>query len=192
MFTHIFECTLEHILLLYIYICIYLYVYIFVYICSHIPLNAPLIPSYTFSHTRINTYSWNILNIYTHYSNTFTHTYVQLPANIIPKLDFAKGTGFRDSVVRFSGFTTDVRQAIMNMVYNTKLDESLQYKNQYSSDINLDNNPCSRPCFLQDLGPRLFAGLDEAPGCEQSCSKFIYDRINNFTTDEKVCTREQH
>jgi hypothetical protein len=43
-------------------------------------------------------------------------------------------------------------------------------------------------CFflLQDLGPRLFAGQDEAPGCEQLCSKFIYDRINNFTTDEKV------
>jgi hypothetical protein len=29
-------------------------------------------------------------------------------------------------------------------------------------------------------------GQDEAHGCEQLCSEFIYDCINNFTTDEKV------
>lgn len=108
-----------------------------------------------------------------------------VPEEIRPSLIFTKGSGFRDTAVRFTGFTVDVRAALMNIVYNTPLDENLQYRNQFSPDFNSSNSPCSRPCFLQDVGPRAFAGEPEVRGCEQLCSRSIYDRTNKFTTDER-------
>jgi len=103
-----------------------------------------------------------------------------IPSDVRSRLDFSKGSGFRDTVVRFTGFTVDVRAAVIQMVYNTPQDESVQYRNQFSDFYNPSNSPCNRPCFLQDVGPRVFSGEDDAAGCQQSCAQLIFDRVNAF------------
>ena len=108
---------------------------------------------------------------------------VTVPSNFRNKLEFSKGNGMTDPVLRFSGFTIDIRAALLNMLYLTLQDDNLQFKNQFSSFYNASNNPCSRPCFLQDIGRRVFAGADESSGCQQSCSKHIFTRTNTFLSN---------
>jgi len=105
---------------------------------------------------------------------------ITIPKRLRNKFKFAKGTysatsepGFRDSVVRFTGFIPDIRDALKNLKYHTKQDENVQYKNQHTGR-------CSRACFLADIGPATFENAKETSGCEQSCSALIYSRVNDF------------
>lgn len=107
-------------------------------------------------------------------------------SDVRSKLEFSKGSGMTDSVLRFSGFSVDIRVALMNMVYSTLPDDNLQFRNQFSSFYAASNNPCNRPCFLQDIGRRVFAGTDEVSGCQQSCSKYIFARTNSFLSSPDV------
>ena len=99
---------------------------------------------------------------------------ISVPKRLRSKLFFSKGTysldgsepGFRDRVVRFTGFIPDVRDALKNLKYHTRQDENLQYKNQHTGR-------CSRPCFLSDIGPATFENAKETAGCEQGCSSLI-------------------
>ena len=98
---------------------------------------------------------------------------ITVPKRLRSKLHFSKGTytlskepGFRDRVVRFTGFIPDVREALENLKYHTLQDENLQYKNQHTGR-------CSRACFLNDVGPPSFANAKEVTGCEQGCSPLI-------------------
>ena len=104
---------------------------------------------------------------------------VTIPKRLRKKFKFDKGgdetreAGFRDRVVRFTGFIPDVRDALRQLKYHTKQDENVQYKNSHVGR-------CSRPCFLADIGPSTFENAKETAGCEQSCSALIYSRVNNF------------
>ena len=99
--------------------------------------------------------------------------YVTIPKSIRPFLTFQKGTGYRDSTVRFYGQASAIRAAALALVYHTKQDESVEYKNDLVGK-------CSRPCFLNDISPAKFLNAKEPVGCQQGCSTEIYNRVNNF------------
>ena len=101
-----------------------------------------------------------------------------VPEELREPLTFEKGSGFRDNVVRISGFAPDIRSAMMDMIYHSQLDKHLQYKNQYSDEFGLSNLPCSRLCFINDIGGPAFMGEDEIAGCNQGCARKIYERTN--------------
>jgi len=101
-----------------------------------------------------------------------------VPEELREPLTFEKGSGFRDNVVRISGFAPDIRSAMMDMIYHSQLDKHLQYKNQYSDEFGSSNLPCSRLCFINDIGGPAFMGEDEIAGCNQGCARKIYERTN--------------
>ena len=110
---------------------------------------------------------------------------ITVPKAYRSQLEFSKGTGFRDSVVRFAGATPVMREALMSMEYHTRLDRSLQYKNQYSNEHpGTANLACSRVCFFNNIGPVAFLGEDEAAGCGPGCSARIAKRVNQDAPDE--------
>uniref|UniRef100_A0A7S0F1K6 PKD/REJ-like domain-containing protein n=1 Tax=Hanusia phi TaxID=3032 RepID=A0A7S0F1K6_9CRYP len=98
---------------------------------------------------------------------------ITIPKSLRSLLSFSKGSGYRDRIVRFDGYTNDIRNVIQGLVYHTLQDQSIQYKNQYIGK-------CSRPCFLADIGPPAFLNTKEVAGCEQSCSQYIFNRVNDF------------
>ena len=99
--------------------------------------------------------------------------YITVPKSIRPFLTFQKGTGYRDSSVRFYGQANYVRAASLALVYHTFQDQSVEYKNDLVGK-------CSRPCFLNDIAPAKFLNTKEPDGCEQGCSSDVYSRVNNF------------
>jgi hypothetical protein len=107
---------------------------------------------------------------------------ITIPKKLRNKLRFTKGafsktgaTGFRERVLSFTGHIPDVREVLKRIIYHTKIDESLQYKNQ-------QNGRCSRPCFLEDIAGPAFLNAKETTGCEQLCSTLIYARVNKFNS----------
>jgi hypothetical protein len=101
-----------------------------------------------------------------------------VPESLRVPLTFEKGTGFRDQVVRITGFAPDIRRAMLDIVYHSQLDKHLQYKNQYSDEDGASNLACSRLCFLNDIGAPAFLGEDEVQGCNKQCGRKIYERTN--------------
>lgn len=101
-----------------------------------------------------------------------------VPEKLRSPLTFEKGSGFRDAVMRFTGFAPDVRKAMMDLIYHSRLDQHTQYKNLYSEEYNPDNLACSRLCFINDIGGPAFMGEDELAGCNKGCARKIYDRVN--------------
>eukprot|EP00960_Hanusia_phi_P038007 753242-Hanusia_phi.AAC.3 len=104
---------------------------------------------------------------------------ITIPADIRARLIFKKGDGFRNSVVRFSGYSSDVRQALMNAVYQTNIDENLQYANAFSSQTDPAYVDCTRACFLSDIAGPVFLGVQGSSGCSIACAKRIYERTNS-------------
>jgi hypothetical protein len=103
---------------------------------------------------------------------------VTVPQNLRGPLTFEKGTGFRDEVVRMTGFVADIRIAIMDMIYHTKLDEHTEYMNLFASEKDVRYSDCSRICFINDIGGQALAGEDPRQGCDSTCPQSILRRVN--------------
>ena len=101
-----------------------------------------------------------------------------IPEDLRAPLTFEKGMGFRDTVVRVTGFAPDIRKAMMDIVYHSRLDKHLQYSNLYSEEFNSNNLACSRLCFINDIGAPAFVGEDEVAGCNKGCARKIHERVN--------------
>jgi hypothetical protein len=99
--------------------------------------------------------------------------HITIPKSMRPFLKFQKGTGHRDSTVRFYGQANIVRKASQSLIYHTRQDESVEFKNVLVGK-------CSRPCFLNDIAPAKFENAKEPVGCQQGCSTEIYNRVNNY------------
>jgi hypothetical protein len=99
--------------------------------------------------------------------------FITIPKSLRSFLTFQKGTGYRDSTVRFYGKAGAVRLAAQALVYHTKQDQSVEFKNSLVGK-------CSRPCFLNDIAAAKFLNAKEPVGCQQGCSTEIYNRVNNF------------
>ena len=112
---------------------------------------------------------------------------ITIPDSIRPHLTFTKGDGFRNQVVRFSGYASDVRQALMNAVYQTNIDENLQYANAFSAETNPDYVDCPRECFLNNVAEPVFLGVQSSSGCSLECAKRIYEVSHHLSLAKLTC-----
>ena len=103
---------------------------------------------------------------------------VTIPEELRSGLKFEKGSGFRDKVLRVTGFAPAVRKAILEITYHSALDKHVQYRNLYSEEEDVQNLACSRLCFTNDIGPALIDTDLEAKGCNKGCAAKIEKRVN--------------